>query len=711
VKTSLEMPAESMVTEPPCPPAPVEATHCAPNLATANDLTMSVPNKMEFSEEEVLNLVVHPDENVWMSQIGHLRSWFGNKTRYGKIAVPAVAPQKVAANVVSSFYLFNNLQRLDLNFDSASYVVQQNIFCAVAELMHLSSCSITGGRLPSRDLNLSVLSSLTRLEELSIVPCSEDGLHDEHMSGLVHASTTLKSLSIRGSAEFLSDAGVLQLTALQGLTQLSVMPLGLEVTREGLAKVHAGLPSLKNLSVGLQQAGQVAALRDLSDLPTVTVVVNDHGASPSEINSFVSTCTLCLCTSLVSLRLGTLKAHDASFMVAIGALSNLTELKMAVMPATVGTPDLSCDLTVLSCLKGMASLDFACTSRVELPFTPRTVSILALAWPKLQSLALSIMAKQELVPEALGLMDLFSSLQRLNLFCPLDFDRDEASESDDPTEVSLQVCYLPRGLQHLQLEHAMLTVLSSTRSCEVSGGGDEKSAAAGGGAAAAWPAGLVSVELEDCTASDAVLTDLVASASGLKHMELNEVRGLSDAGFLAALAALRHLEYLVVLSAADATSLVRTTSGQGWGGPQEWTQPTGVTNRCFPHLSEALSHSAGSLRHFEWVVGSGLTPAQILTAAPTMSGLGSLRFMYIYTTPGAPDPLSGQDNDNVAGAPIIEVSNSMTSNVLVKATGGWRAEVGKRLPLCTVTDDSALSLVMYDPYSGRMVHVSGVPCN
>jgi hypothetical protein len=75
-----------------------------------------------------------------------------------------------------------------------------------------------------------VFSSLVKLECLALLPSSDgDGLHDDHVAGLSFCSTRLRSLSLRGSLEQLSDEGVHALaaaTALRGLTRLSIMPLG-----------------------------------------------------------------------------------------------------------------------------------------------------------------------------------------------------------------------------------------------------------------------------------------------------------------------------------------------------------------------------------------------------------------------------------------------------------------------------------------------------
>lgn len=52
---------------------------------------------------------------------------------------------------------------------------------------------------------------------------------------------------------------------------------------------------------------------------------------------------------------------------------------------------------------------------------PRPRSMLALAWPTLTSLSISVMGKPEVAPEALGLLDNFSRLSSLSLFAPLDY--------------------------------------------------------------------------------------------------------------------------------------------------------------------------------------------------------------------------------------------------------------------------------------------------
>ena len=63
----------------------------------------------------------------------------------------------------------------------------------------------------------------------------------------------------RGSEDELTDEGLLHLTALHGLTHLAATPLGVEVSKGGVARLLAALPSLQSLNVGLQHVGQVMA--------------------------------------------------------------------------------------------------------------------------------------------------------------------------------------------------------------------------------------------------------------------------------------------------------------------------------------------------------------------------------------------------------------------------------------------------------------------
>ena len=55
----------------------------------------------------------------------------------------------------------------------------------------------------------------------------------------------------------MTDEGLMHLSALSGLTRLVATPLGIQVTKGGIARLITALPSLKALDVGLNHVGQV----------------------------------------------------------------------------------------------------------------------------------------------------------------------------------------------------------------------------------------------------------------------------------------------------------------------------------------------------------------------------------------------------------------------------------------------------------------------
>lgn len=78
----------------------------------------------------------------------------------------------------------------------------------------------------------------------------------------------------------------------------------------------------------------MAALKGLPErdtVPCISVVLN---APETSASSFFSTLTLVLRPSLVSLRMGTLEATDNAFLLALGTLNQLKELKMGVSVRT-----------------------------------------------------------------------------------------------------------------------------------------------------------------------------------------------------------------------------------------------------------------------------------------------------------------------------------------------------------------------------------------
>lgn len=306
--------------------------------------------------DNVIRLDVSRDEG-FLGQVGYLKEWFP-QTESAILTVPRTVPSAQVGPSISLFFVFDRLTNLDVTLASPVLVVDQRTICACAELLHLQSLRITGGTLapPSEKLDLGVLTSLRGLRELTLRPLSAaaddagDGLEDSHCSDGLAPLTSLRSLDIKAS-EDLSDAGLVGLSTLKHLTRLSVTPLGLFASMDGLEKLLHGLPDLQELCVGLRQAQQVSMLRAATHVPRVKIVSSDQDMD-SAAASFFSTCTLCLQTSLVSLRLCTLNAADPLFLVSIGALTALTELKMGVALRARARP-FTCNLTTLRSLRAL----------------------------------------------------------------------------------------------------------------------------------------------------------------------------------------------------------------------------------------------------------------------------------------------------------------------------------------------------------------------
>lgn len=333
---------------------------------------------------------------------------------------------------------------------------------------------------------------------------------------------------------------------------------------------------------------------------------------------------------------------------AADTLTNLTELKFAVAPATMSTPPFRCDITCLGSLSRLQSLDVACTSRIVLPFTPRTVSVAALAWPKLNALSLSVMGRRELVPEALALLDLLSDLRALGLSCALDFseDDDQATQQEvDPgagAHVPVDLRYLPRGLQRLQLERAQMLLAHEPQ----------------------FTPGLHTLQLDDCLVGDACFQRLLEGTPGLQNLELNCVLGLSAPGLYIGISQMTGLQRLVLCGLASAHT-------QGTAAPQG----QGAHRWSVEKLSTALSACSPTLVHLEWAPGEPLTEAQLLQVPSCLASFRSLQFLYL-------DATSGAGND-------------------------WQANVRHKLPLCATTADLAATVMSYDIFSDAFSYSCG----
>ncbi|KAG2492737.1 hypothetical protein HYH03_008903 [Edaphochlamys debaryana] len=723
-------------------------------------------------ETKTLQLELHTNEAVWMQQIGHLKDWCGD-TRAVRLGVPSRVPTQLAAESIRLLFLFNSLQSLELVLPTHSRIEQPTLV-ACAELLNLTSLRVTGGHIPFSGIDLSVLTSLRRLSELAVRPHSDegmDGMDDDGLSGAARL-TNLTSLSLRAS-ESVTDEGVKALGALTGLTRLSLVPLGLCVTREGLAALAARLPRLARLDVGLHEARQVASVKgfisddDARDTaaqaspPQLGLVLNSPEASAS---GFFSTLTLLLRPCLTSLRLATLEATDGAFLLALGTLTALTELKMGVSLPEGGRP-FACGLGALSSLSRLETLEFAVTQDLALPLSVKLVSMLALSWPNLRSLSLSAMAKPEVVPEALGLLDNFRKLTSLSLFAPLDYNCDDEMEA---LVLPIVPRYLPRGLTALVLEAAELKEPDGPPSRTPSASEAHPPALAerhsAGHSLPPVLSRLTQLELNSCATNDDVFSAVLSGATGLRHLELTDVSGVSDES-LGGLKGLTRLEHLVVRCATHVgagpspAALAATGSGPGPAGTKSGpgsARPstdmgTGAPGSGLPritHASLSVLRFASALRHLEWSLPEPLDAAALdKVALPIICGLNGLQHLSLDVAPelrtmsmpgyfragsmsgsgaGAGSAggarRSGPGTGSVASEEgegedeEMEAAEGSAGGAGAAAAGAglrqkrrreltWRERLAKALPLCSVSERPGI--VLYDLWNDRTVHIVG----
>jgi hypothetical protein len=128
-------------------------------------LQPSAPTQRLDEDAEVLNLVVHPDSDVGMIQMGHLQAWYGKKVKVAEVQVPSVTSGTVASGVLSSLFMFHNLSSLKLSFDGPSFQITQKVVCSIAELSGLRSCYMLGGCVALEGPNLQV----RRLESTTLI--------------------------------------------------------------------------------------------------------------------------------------------------------------------------------------------------------------------------------------------------------------------------------------------------------------------------------------------------------------------------------------------------------------------------------------------------------------------------------------------------------------------------------------------------------------
>lgn len=195
----------------------------------------------DAEEHNTLRLDALTDETTWMRQIGHLKDWCRG-TETVCVTVPRTVQRgAIVAPGVALLFVFNDLRKLDLSFASTSFVLSQQIVCAAAELLHLTSLRFLGGELPrDKAIDFGLLTSLRSLKSLAVRPHSdEEGLEDAQLLG-VGRLTSLVDLDIKAS-EDVSDAGVASLTALASLTRLVISPQ--VSTRSMLHRAHPYAPS------------------------------------------------------------------------------------------------------------------------------------------------------------------------------------------------------------------------------------------------------------------------------------------------------------------------------------------------------------------------------------------------------------------------------------------------------------------------------------
>ncbi|GFH15248.1 uncharacterized protein HaLaN_11442, partial [Haematococcus lacustris] len=137
----------------------------------------------------------------------------------------------------------------------------------------------------------------------------------------------------------------------------------------------------------------------------------------------LTNCTLCLADQLRSLRLTSIKADDGAFLVAIGALTQLTQLCLTVAPARLTTAPFRLHLTALSMLVALqGSLGQGGGQQMARWWGPVN-------------------------PQALPLLcGGFAGLRQLALFAPL----------MDEGQLRVLLDWLPPTLTKLVLEHAVL---------------------------------------------------------------------------------------------------------------------------------------------------------------------------------------------------------------------------------------------------------------
>ena len=98
--------------------------------------------------DKTLHLDISAAEDSWMAQVGHLRQWCSD-TETAIVMVPRTTPQRVIGPSVSLLFNFDHLCKLDLTLISPGCLINQTVVSASAELLGLTSLTLSGGSLPS----------------------------------------------------------------------------------------------------------------------------------------------------------------------------------------------------------------------------------------------------------------------------------------------------------------------------------------------------------------------------------------------------------------------------------------------------------------------------------------------------------------------------------------------------------------------------------
>ncbi|WIA20306.1 hypothetical protein OEZ85_006138 [Tetradesmus obliquus] len=251
--------------------------------------------------------------------------------------------------------------------------------------------------LPAPPALLPLLPALLQLEQLPLL------------------SPTLTSLAIRPHPSRASQAGRRHLTALAGLWQLSVCPVGCGLSR-GELQALLGMPALTQLTLGLKDASEVLLfgqmqLSQASPRLCLAVLDGQPRLPPSELLSVLS---WSLAAHLVKLAIGPLAAAcPGDVLLMLATLKQLQELKLQLVAPLDTHSSGTLDLLALTPLRRLTCLELLASSRLYVPLNVKVISLASLAWPQLAALRLSLAACEGLSNTGLAGLTSLTCLTRL----------------------------------------------------------------------------------------------------------------------------------------------------------------------------------------------------------------------------------------------------------------------------------------------------------